>query len=73
MSSEESGEEDTIIIHALPWRSKIVNDTFARIDSYNNSKKSPQARRQMKERVGDSPSERPVPDEDSLKWAVQAL
>ena len=32
MSSEESGNEDEMIIHPLPWRSKYVNIMFQRID-----------------------------------------
>ena len=34
MSSEESGEEDSMVVHCLPWRSTCVNLMFDRIDKY---------------------------------------
>ena len=50
MSSEESGPEDTIIfVHPLPWRMAYVNE---KIDAYVGAKKSSQAKRQVKKRVG---------------------
>lgn len=69
MSSEES-EEETIVVHPLPWRSDYMNQMFKRVDEYVNSKKSPQARRQMKERVVGSPSPRPCVDE-APRWAIR--
>jgi aspartate carbamoyltransferase catalytic subunit len=35
MSSEESGGEDTIIVHPLPWRTKYV--TSSSTSSYSSS------------------------------------
>ena len=61
MSSEESGEEDTIVVHRLPWRSEYVNKMFTKIDEYCYHKKSPQAIRQMKARKVGSPSGRSKP------------
>ena len=70
MSSEESGEEDSIIVHPLPWRSEYVNKMFSRIDEYCNKKKSPQALRQMKTRIAGIPSSRPKPvDTLGISWA----
>lgn len=51
MSSEESGEDDTIIIHRPQWRSDYVTAMFDRIDTYRTKTKSPQAIRQMKKRT----------------------
>ena len=61
MSSEESGPEDTIIVHPLPWRTAYVNKMFEKIDAYVGAKKSSQAKRQMKKRVVGDLSTRPVP------------
>ena len=49
MSSEESDEnDDTIVVHPLPWRSEHINKMFCKIDAYCYHKKSPQAKRQTK-------------------------
>ena len=73
MSSEESGPDDDIIVHSLPWRSRYVNKMFSKIDRYIASKKSPQALRQMKSRKLGTPSERPVPDVDKYpQWVIEA-
>ena len=70
MSSEESGEEDSIIVHPLPWRSEYVNKMFSRIDEYCNKKKSSQALRQMKTRIAGTSSSRPKPvDTLGISWA----
>ena len=69
MSSEESGGEDTIIIHPLPWRTEYVNQMFQRIDSYCFSKKSPQAKRQTRKRSVGPSSTRPKPT-NGVSWAI---
>lgn len=72
MSSEESGDdEDTYVVHPLPWRSPYVNTMFAKIDAYSDSKKSPQGRRQMKGRKPGTPSTRPCPT-DLPEWAIKS-
>ena len=58
MSSEDSGDDDSITVRPLPWRSNYVNVMFSKIDVYCSHKKSPQARRQMKGRNIGSPSSR---------------
>ena len=35
MSSEESGDDDTIVVHPLTWHSQYVKVIFQRIDAYN--------------------------------------
>lgn len=72
MSSEESGEDDSIIIHPLPWHSEYVTKMFKKIDAYFENKKSPQAKRQMKRRVYGMTSSRPQPvvDEIVSRWAI---
>lgn len=72
MSSEESGEDDSMIVHPLPWRSEYVNKMFKRIDAFCGNKKSPQAKRQMKPRKYGMASSRPQPvvDEAVLRWAI---
>lgn len=69
MSSEESGEDDSIIIRPLAWRTSYVSNMFKRIDAYCHARKSPQARRQTKQRVNGCTSNRSVPD-DYPVWAV---
>lgn len=72
MSSEESGTEDTIVVHPLPWRSKYVTGMFNKVDQYSNARKSPQARRQMKARSTGSESTRAAPP-DLPSWALKRL
>ena len=67
MSSEESGDDDTICVRPLQWRSSYANQMFKKIGA---SKKAPQARRQMKARWVGSPSLHPRPNPDSVpEWA----
>lgn len=61
MSSEESGPDETIIVHPLPWHTAYVNRMFEKINAYVGAKKSPQAKRQMKKRVMGGYSTRPQP------------
>ena len=70
MSSEESKDE-SIVVHSIPWRSDCVNRMFDRIDSHSIGMKSPQARRQMKERVKGSPSTRSCTISYAPKWAIR--
>lgn len=69
MSSEESGDDDFIIQHPLPWRSQYVNKMFTKIDTYVINRKSSQAKRQMKLRKLGMPSTR-SPPVDAPDWAV---
>ena len=71
MSSEESGDDDFIVLHQLPWRSDCVTKMFSKIDAYVISKKSSQAKRQMKHRRLGAPSTRPKP-QDAPDWAVKS-
>ena len=41
MSSEESGPDDEIYVHTLPWRSDYVTKMFSTIDEYVQKKKAP--------------------------------
>ena len=66
MTSEESGDDDAMIIHPLPWRSDHVNRMFSKIDGYIASKRSAQAKRQMKARKFGTP----VPPANAPEWAV---
>lgn len=70
MLSEESDDEDRIIVHTIPWRSDYVSRMFERIDAYCNNRKSPQGRRQMKERIIGSPSSRRCPGNAAPEWAL---
>ena len=38
MSSEESGSDDNIIVHTLPWRSQQVIHLFQKIDKWNQER-----------------------------------
>ena len=71
MSSEESGEDDTVTVHPLPWRSEYVNKMFQNTDKYSKLRKSPQASRQTKKRITGSPSVRPSPSKSDIPaWAL---
>ena len=70
MSSEES-EDEKIVVHSIPWRSNYVNRMFKKIDDYSTDKKSPQARRQMKDRIAGSPSTRCCPGSDAPEWSLR--
>jgi len=69
MSSEESGDDDLIVVHPLKWRSEYVSKMFSKIDAYIINKKSSQAKRQMKQRRHGGPSTRPQP-QDAPEWAI---
>ena len=69
MSSEESGDEDKVVVHPLPWRTDYVNKMFYKIDSYCIARKSPQARRQIKERASGFLSTRVAPS-GMPSWSV---
>ena len=71
MSSEESGDDDFIVLHRLPWRSDYVTKMFSKIDAYVISKKSSQAKRQMKLRRLGVPSTRPKP-QNAQDWTVKS-
>ena len=63
VSSEESGDDDFIVLHQLPLRSDCLTKMFSKIDAYVISKKSSQAKWQMKHRRLGAPSTRPKPQE----------
>ena len=69
MSSEESGDDDFITVHSLPWQSDYVSAMFSKIDSYILNYKSAQAKRQMKSRKSGSPLSRSAPS-SAPEWAL---
>ena len=71
MSSEESGQEDdSIVVRPLPWRANRVDNFLGQLDKRIKEHKSPQARRQTKERVVGAVSPRPQPvGTDMPEWA----
>ena len=68
-SSEESGDEDKVIVHPIPWRTDYVNQMFHKIDSYSVARKNAQAKRQMKERSNGVLSTRAAPS-GMPSWSV---
>ena len=75
MSSEDSthdeGEDnDSIVVHPLPWRAESVSNMFHKIDKFNNDRKSNHAKRMQKKRIDGSFSERQPPQDESLGWAI---
>ena len=71
LSSDEG--DNVVTIHPLPWRSKYVDSMFEKLDKYTTAKKTPQAQRQMKQRVVGACSQRTRPTiGDIPEWAVQA-
>lgn len=71
MSSEES-EEDDIVIHSVPWRAKLVNSMFQKIDQRISHSRSSRSRCQKKSRKVGRPSTRPCPSDDTIpSWAIE--
>lgn len=67
MSSEESGEDDVMIVKPLQWRAEKVARFFHQLDEKSNANKTPQAKRQRKARViSDETSDRPQPATDAF-------
>ena len=60
MSSEDSGDDDTLVVRPLLWRSDLVNTFFDNLDKQNMEEKSSQAKRQLKARLTGAPSSRPA-------------
>ena len=71
MSSEDSDTDnpDSLIVHPLTWRSEYVNKMFKQIDRFSAARKSPQARRQTKEKCIGNVSSRSCPP-DLPSWAI---
>ena len=44
MSSKESGSNDQVVVHSLPWRSEYVHKIIHTNDSYCKARKSAQAK-----------------------------
>lgn len=73
MSSEESGEENDIIVKPLSWRAPRVDSFFRSLDEDAKDGKSPQSVRQMKSRIIGDVSLRPRPRSDKVpSWAISA-
>lgn len=62
MSSDDSGDEDTIVSHSLPWLSAHVVTLKRKLDLEILKTKSPHARRQMKARMEGTASTQERPD-----------
>ena len=70
MSPEES-DDDSIVVHPLPWCSKYVINMFEKMDGYCCRRKSSQAKRQMKARTTGGSSVRPPPHTPDIPdWAI---
>ena len=73
MSSEES-EEEAIVVRPLTYRSPKVNRFLKMVDESITEHKTPQAKRQRKNRTtSDTPSLHSCPSETSIpKWAFSS-
>ena len=72
MSSEESendNEDDVIVVHPLPWLSEKVENFKQTLDIKIKKDKTPQARRQMKQRIIGTTSSRP-PKLELPSWVL---
>ena len=74
MSSEESGEdsenEDTYTVRAIPWRSSRVDNLFDQLDGEVLRSMSKQSKRQLKKRIlSEEHSDRPIPSGKFPSWA----
>ena len=75
MSSDESdyeGDKEVIVSRPLPWLSANVVHFKKKLDDVALKNKSPQARRQMKERLEGSPSLRAQP-KDFPSWVFDTV
>jgi len=61
MSSEDYGEENTLVVRPIPWLCKKVEEFKATLDDQRLKDMSAQSRRQAKEKVRGAPSTRPRP------------
>ena len=66
MSSEESGEENDIIVKPLPWRASRVDSFFCSLDEETKNGKLSQSIRQMKSRILGDLSSRPQPSDKNF-------
>lgn len=76
MSSEESDMdedgEEIVTVHPLPWRSEYCTRMFGKIDKFVTHHRTPQGRRQMKQRKIGASSTRSPPAEGELPdWSVE--
>lgn len=71
ISSEESGEEDdVIVVKPLMWRAEKVTRFFQKLDDLSTSKKTSQAKRQCKARIiSNEYSERVQPEDEYPVWS----
>lgn len=67
MSSEESQDDD--LVHSLPWRSKLVDSMFQKIDEKIALNCSSRSKQQKKAQKTGRPSSRPFPS-NAPEWAV---
>jgi len=67
MSSDDSGEEDTLVVRPIPWLCKKVEEFKTMLDKQRLKDMSEQSRRQAKEKVRGAPSTRPRPSGGS-EW-----
>ena len=68
MSSEESQDHD-LDIHSLPWRSKLVDFMFQKINENITLNHSSRSKRQKKTRKTSQPPSHPCPS-STQEWAV---
>ena len=70
ISSEDSDENDSIVVKPLPWRALKVTDFFKKLDVLIDEDKTSQAKRQRKDRIISSvESSRQKPSGGVPKWA----
>jgi len=70
ISSEESGDDESIVVKPLPWRSTLVDDFFEMLDGELMKDRSSQAKRQFKQRVVGPSSLRERPT-SMPSWAIK--
>ena len=69
MSSDMDGEKKVLKVHSLPFRAVSVSCKFHALDREAAKQRTPQSRRQIKERVMGEESDRPAP-EITCSWAL---
>ena len=72
MSSEESDDDESFIVHPLSWRSQKYKNFIENLDEAGSNSISVKSKRMRSKRILGTISERPCPDLPStLSWTIK--
>lgn len=71
ISSEESDDDGSFVIHSLPWRSEKVDNFFSGLDRKSDKKKTKKSKMMTFQRIKGLRSNRPRPSLEKVpEWAL---